>query len=133
MSFSHGVDADFDVATTSIQAYLESIDPTFDRPASEIKALGSSWVQQVVGLRSLKISLKGVFDPTLDTALWTAFDAATATAGVYYPQGNSAGMVKYSGNFRVVTYKPGPAADGKLEASAELVGDGTWQQGTVSA
>lgn len=131
-SFGHGADSDFDFAGSSIKDYIEEWDPAFERDQGTIKAIGSDWDAIVMGHRRLKISLNGAFDPTLDAALYTAYDAATATAFVAYPQGNSSGKVKYSGNCRVVSYKPGPAGGDKVGASAELVSDGTVTRGTVS-
>jgi hypothetical protein len=124
-AFGHGADSDFDFAGSSIKDYIEEWDPAFDRDQATVKAIGADWDAILMGHRRLKMSVKGAFDPTLDLAVWTAWTGASAVAFVAYPQGNTSGKIRYSGNCRVVSYKPGPAGGDKVGASFELVSDGT--------
>jgi len=121
MAFSHGIDADISIGGSTRKAYVEMIDVTFDREIDDIKVLGSSWVQRVVGIRSMRITINGAWDATIDGVLYTAFDSASATAVIVTPQAG----VTYTVSCRVSSYKPGPTGSaGKAAWSAELVSDG---------
>ena len=132
MAFGHGIDADFDFSGSSIKAYIESIDPTFDREIADIRTLGQAWVQRLAGHKVASVSVSGAYDATLDNTVWTAWDGDVAVAWVYYPQGNSSGKVKFSGNCRVTSFKPGAAGADAVRYSFDIVSDGAIARGTVT-
>lgn len=134
MAFGHGLAADFTLATVSIKAYISEIDPSFEREMAEYAHLGDEWKSNMSGLRMGSVSITGDFDPTLDAAVWTAFDGETAVAWEYFPQGDTATKVVYSGNCRISSYKPGPASTSDMvKASFDMVCDGDVTRDTVSA
>jgi len=132
MAFGHGIDADFELAGVSILDYIESIDPTFEREIADLRILGSAWVQRLAGHKMASISVSGDYDPTLDDAVWSAWDGDSAVAWAYYPQGNSSGKVKFSGNCRITSFRPGPAGADAVKYSFDIVSDGSITRGTVS-
>lgn len=129
--FGHGINADFDLAGSSIKAYLEGIDPTFTRELAEIRIIGTAFVQKLAGHYMGSFAIDGDFHPTLDAALWTAFTGAAAVAWAYYPQGNSGGKIKYAGSCWVPQYKPGPAAGEYVKSSFTLECTGEISRTTI--
>jgi len=97
MSFTHGTDAKLYYAMVDFTSYLESIDPTFNRPASEIKALGAGWVQQVQGARAFTLEMAGLFDATIEDTAWDAFNDGAEHYFAYLPQGDGNGVSAYCG------------------------------------
>jgi hypothetical protein len=122
MSFSHGIDADVSIGGSSRKAYVEMIDCTFDRDTADIKALGTDWVQHVQGCRSMRVSLSGPWEATIDGVIFSAFDSDSTTAVIVTPQTGTT----YTFAARVTSYKPGlTGSNDKAGWSAELVSDGT--------
>jgi len=138
MAFSHGIDADFwiDVSGSlaDMTAYLENLSPEFTRELAEIKALGTTYVQRLAGIRMFSMSGDGKFDPTLDAAIYAAWNGDSAVTWQYYPQGKSNGNIYYYGECRVERYSPGPASSGDgVGFSFTLVNDGAVTRTTYTA
>jgi hypothetical protein len=132
MAFSHGSKAVFTLSATDITAYLDNIDANFEREMVEIRTMGTqSWMKRMPGLRLGTVSVSGTFDKALMDVVWAAWNGDVAVAWVYSPQGSTAGLPKFSGNCRVTSFKPGPAAaNDVLKLSFELVNDDTITYGT---
>ena len=125
MAFSHGLGADFYFSGSDISSYLSDLDPSFERELAEIAHLGDSWKTNLAGLRAGSFAVSGDFDPTLDAAVWTAFDAAAATACIYYPTGTGT-TPSYTFSAWVSSFNPGPAGTGDaVKYSFELTISGT--------
>ncbi|MFH1485772.1 MAG: hypothetical protein ABIH46_06855 [Chloroflexota bacterium] len=126
MAHAHGTDAVFSMASTTLTDYLDSIDPTFDRELAEMRHLGASYVTGLAGLRMGSFSISGDFDPTFDSAIYTAWNASTRSTWTYSPQGTQSADVKYTGYCWVRSYKPGPAGSGDVvKASFDLAATST--------
>jgi len=125
MAFGHGLNADFYMSTTAITGYLSELDPGFEREMAEMAHLGESWKSSLPGLRVGSFSASGDYDSALDTIVWTAFDASTHTACIYYPEGTGTG-IEFTFNAFVSSLKPGPASTGDaIKYSFDLVISGT--------
>lgn len=132
MAFKHGTYAEFTLGAVDISDYIEGIDISFDRDTADIRTLGGSWGTSLPGVKSVSGSIDGVFDPTLDAAVFAAWTGDTAVAFVYYPQGNTSGLIKYSGTCRISRYAPGPAGSGDaVKASFDFASEGEVLRATV--
>ena len=120
MAFGHGIASDFTLAASSVKNYIESIDATFEREIADIKALGTVYVQRLAGHKMGSFALSGAYDPTIDAAVFNAWDGDTAVAWTYLP----VSTVTYSGNCRVTNYKITAGADA-VRITFDLVSDGT--------
>jgi len=93
MAFGHGIDADFEIdvssSLTSMEEYLENLSPAFTRELADVKAFGQTYVEKLAGMRMFELSGDGKYDPTLDSAIYTAWNGDDAVSWAYYPQGNS--------------------------------------------
>jgi predicted secreted protein len=120
MAFGHGIGADFTLAGSSVKDYVESIDATFEREIADIKTLGTVYVQRLAGHKMGSFALSGAFDPTVDAAVYNAWNGDTTVAWTFLPQST----VTYSGNCRVTNYTISAGADA-VRISFDLVSDGT--------
>lgn len=104
MSFNHGSVAKIRLNSVDYSAYLNEGSITFDEDTAETSALGTTAKTYVVGLTDGKFSLQGMFDPTVDAALY-GFKGNNAVPFDYRPAGDSTGNVKYTGNCIMTSYE----------------------------
>lgn len=103
---------------------------------SEDTSLGDSAKSHVVTLSSATISLDGHWDAAgdrIDELIAANFAPSdgVSTAWKYYPEGNSATNVVYSGQGFVTSFEVSGGVDGLTEYSCELVVTGAITRGTV--
>jgi hypothetical protein len=84
MAFAHGTSATFSIdvsgSPVDISDYVENINADFTRELADIKTIGKSYVERVAGLRICDLSGQAAFDPTVDAALYGAWNnSATST------------------------------------------------------
>lgn len=107
MAFSHGKNAIFKLhdgssSLVDLSSYLNNIDMAANADTHETTTFGKDDKTYIPGLRDGTFSLAGNFDPTADALLFGA--RGTIRAFEYYPDGDSAGKVKYSGDVIVTEY-----------------------------
>ena len=123
MAFGHGSKAYVKVGATDISQYAESADLGFDVDSDDIKAFSATWVSRVVGIISATLNIACAYDPTLDSAMWTAMTGAADVAWEFGPQG-SAG-VKYTGNMRISSNQIAAPSSGKVTQTITCLPTGT--------
>lgn len=133
MPFAHGSVAEFTIGSvpTDISEYLESLELAFERDAVDVLPLGSDWASSLPGVRRANGTASGYFDPTLDTEVYNAWNGDTDVAFAYYPQGNSVGNPKYSGNVRITSYSISTASGDAGRANFSFASQGTVSRGTA--
>ncbi len=129
MAFTGGTLAVFkvdDVAgtLTDISAYLDTSALNRTAGAYDTSVYGVGSKQYIPGLKDGRIPIGGPWDPTVDGVL--AGILGTPTTGSlgdfeFFPQGNTSGLVKYSGKAILVAYS-GPSApvDGRVGFTGEF-------------
>lgn len=135
MAFKHGKDSVLKVddnggTLRTLTAYIT--DENFDaleRDLHDVTVHGSSGHRWHPGLANGTLTFNGFYDPTAttgpDVVLGGLQSAQSATATIeWFPSGESAGNVKYSGEFWLKTYKPKSVAADMVTFSAEFQLDG---------
>lgn len=125
MAFGHGTNISLTLGGVDITDYISSVSPEFTRAMAEMRHLGATRVERLPGLQDFRCTLEGDFEPTLDTALWSAFNGASEVTLVYGPLGSTAGNPRFSIPVLCTRYSPGPSGNDAVKASAELVGSGS--------
>ena len=115
MPFSHGLNAVFKLhdgtSLRDLSPAGTSCSLDLSKDTVETTAFGSTSKTFIPGLRDATFSLEGSRDATIEGYVWNAYTNAAA-AGLdweYYPEGEGAGKVKYSGKCHL-TSGPGPSA-----------------------
>jgi hypothetical protein len=134
MSFVHGKDSYFAIdnvggSVTDISAYTDSVDGLpGEQEFADVTALGDEGHKNIPGLENASFSISGHWDAAVDAILGPR-RTATATFN-FGPAGNTAGLVKYSGECWITNYTvSSPVAD-KVSWSASVVVDGQVTRGT---
>jgi len=139
MAFSHGKDCDIGFGThavpgtaTDITAYVTSVTMPREIDTAETSCMGDTDKSFLAGLKGANISIEGKFDPTVDAHL----DGIAGDDGIifeYYPQGNSAGKVKYTGSCILTSYEVSESVDDAGSFSAEFQISGAVTRSLVGA
>lgn len=133
MAFSHGKNAVFKLhngtSLIDLSAYLDNIDKSKTADTHESTTFGDSSKEYTPGLKDGTFSLSGKFDPTADACLDLAVGEIRAFE--YYPEGNSSGKVKYTGNAICTDYSGSSPVGDLNSASASLQVTGGITRGTV--
>lgn len=111
MAFSHGSKAKFKMADalavmTDLSPYLRQANLTRTADTAETSALGTTDKTYIPGLKDNRFALQGMFDPTIDNILNSAVGDSTFRAFEFYPQGDTTGQIKYTGQGFIVNYNP---------------------------
>jgi hypothetical protein len=134
MAFSHGKSTHFKIQAsgdanatqTDISGYLKEV--AFPRTAdtAETTVFGASVKSFLLGITDAKVTVQGLFDPTID-ALMSGIFGLGGREWVYGPQGSTAGNVKYSGTVAansplliLTSYQVHGAIGSAVEFSAEF-------------
>jgi len=99
--FQMGSQAVLVVDTTDISDYVESSDISFERATDDINTYGLSWAHRLSGVISAALNAACAYDETLDGVIWDAMISADPVKFEWYPHGNTAGKIKYSGDLFV--------------------------------
>lgn len=134
MAFSHGKNAVFKLhngtSLIDLSAYLDNIDMAKTADTHESTTFGDSSKEYLGGLKDGTFSLSGKFDPAADACLDLGIGEIRAFE--YYPEGNSSGKVKYTGNAIVTEYSGNSPVGDLNTASASLQVTGGITRSTVS-
>jgi hypothetical protein len=111
---------------TDYSAYIDSVEPNFDRESFEFKPIGGNPTKYVIGTARITFDVAGAYDPTMGTVFETYMtDASPTTRSFdYEPQGATAGLPKYTGECFVSNFKVTTGSDGIARWSATLLVDG---------
>jgi predicted secreted protein len=120
-------------ALTDISAYLTSVSgPEFDIGVAETSTLGGHFKTYVLTqVNPGVLSLEGVFEDAIGSALFALGTAGTATGFEFYPQGTASGKTKYSGSAIVTGFAPSADRDDAVLFSASMQLTGTVTVGTA--
>lgn len=124
MAFQHGavdvtVSIDVSGSPVDISGYLESFNADFSRELVDIKVMGDTWVSRLNGIRMCDCSGEAVFDPTIDAALYAAWNGNAAITWSYVID-----TVTYSGECRIPTYSVNASSTDAVRQPFTLVSDG---------
>lgn len=120
MAFNHGIKATLSVAGTALAGTLKSANADFQRDLAELALMGEDSKLRLPGLRDCSFTADGAFDPTIDAALWAAYDGEVAVAVVFSPNGT----VTYTANAFISSYKLAASSTSEATYNVALSGDG---------
>ena len=114
--------------SNDLSTYLKSggLDAPLD--TIDVSTWGSTAKSYITGLEDGSFSLDGVWDATVDGHI--AGLKGSAKAFEYGPAGNTAGMVKYSGNAILTSYNISNGMSNEITFSATLQVTGGVTRGT---
>ena len=111
MAFTHGSKAKFWLGTAATPAtlvdrstYILNIQMPRTTDTAETSTLGNLFKTYVPGLTDGSISLDGRYDPVIDVVLTDLMGTASVDFD-YRPQGNTAGLPKYTGSAVPTNYQ----------------------------
>jgi len=121
--FMHGSTAAFRVGNaaavlTDISEFLTQASHPREGATSTVTTLQRTSQAYIAALVDGTIRIEGVWHPTLDGVLSGIFRLTRAYE--YFPQGNVAGRVRYSGNCIMTSYEIETSVDGAGTFSAEF-------------
>lgn len=136
-TFRHGKSTAFKLdnaagTLTDISTTLTDVGFPQTIETAETTSFGSSAKTYIVGLTDATISLSGNFDATVDAHLAGIAGQAATVSFEYYPEGNTTGYVKYSGEAILTSYEKSGAVGDVVQYSAELQVTGAVTRGTAS-
>jgi hypothetical protein len=110
MAFSAGKNASFQITDSGasnrdISAYVKDVKHNFDVGMADTTTLGASAKTFIPTLKDGKLTLSGLWDPTLDGYLAPLVGFATASTFIFGPAGTTSGYVKYTGSAFVMSYE----------------------------
>ena len=124
MAFSHGISGVFSIDVSSspvdMSDYIENVNLDFTRDIADIKTIGATWVSRLAGIRICDISGQAAFDPTIDAALYAAWNGDTDVTWSLV-----IGGVTYSGECRCPSYSVNVSATDAVRQPFTLVSNGT--------
>lgn len=142
MAQAHGKDSAFlieDAAGTTlrnISPYIKSISFSRSQDANDTTTKGAEGKTYRPGLTDGEIRITGLWDDTAtvgsQTVLATLLDIEITVGFEYGPEGNTTGMVKYSGECVVTQYDEESPVDDLVAFSATIKISGTVTIGTFS-
>lgn len=135
MAFGAGTNADFWLENaggtlTDISAYLDQAGLQRSAESYDVTTFGKSSHVYIGGLKDGTVPLAGPWDPTID-ALLNGVLGLDGNSFEFYPQGNSGGLVKYSGACLVTKYDIDTQVDGEVTFSGEIQLSDTVTRATV--
>jgi len=120
---------------TDLSPYLDNVDFPREVAALETTAFGKTSRNYIVGLINGTISISGKWDggvdPAPDVTLSGVLGQAATLSFEYGPEGSTGGMIKYSGECILTSYRISTPVDGVVSFSADFqitdnVTRGTW-------
>ena len=112
MAASHGSKAVFKIGTnaapqvgTNMSQYGNSVGLTMNREASEVTTFALQSKKYIPGLKDATVPFEGPFDDASDQIMWDLYNNGTIVLFEYFPAGEGAGKVKYSGQLFVTSYE----------------------------
>ena len=129
MAVAHGRKAEFKVDDSGgtlrdWSSYLTDVDFPRERELADASTLGDDDRQHVTGLKGATFSANGQHDATFDGYLHGLYEAGLPTDFEYYPQGNSTGNVKLTGQLIVSNYSTSTGIGGVGSVSVSMTVNG---------
>lgn len=133
-TFTHGKDAVFKVDDSGatlrdISNILSSVTLSREADTAEVSALGNNDKVYIAGLRDATISIEGMADVTTSGYLYGILGVVTDFE--YYPAGEGAGEVKYSGQAILTSFETAAELGGAVSVSGEFQITGGVTRATV--
>ena len=131
MAAVHGKNGYLTINSENLTTFLKSTGLDRTKDAVDVTTFGKTSKDYIPGLKDGTIPLEGVADATVLGHIEAIFDSATAVAFEYGPFGNTAGLVKYSGNC-IMTNQPisqDIGSEVQFSATLQITGDvtkGVW-------
>lgn len=142
MAAAHGKDSYFAVedsaATTlrNITPYVKNVDFNRSNDANDVTTKGAEGYTYRPGLTGGEINLTGLWDDTASTGSYTVLSSLVGietTVGFEWgPEGNTTGMVKYSGECVLSQYDESSPVDDMVAFTATLMISGDVTVGTFA-
>lgn len=134
MAFTHGKDAviQFDNAADSLTdftQYVTEVGITMNGEAIDVTTLGDTWRDFIGGIKGATITMNGIYDPTVDAALFAAVN--TAKSIQWDPQGSGSGLPRFTGEMIITSYNPTSPIGGASTWTASGTVDGTLTRATI--
>jgi hypothetical protein len=108
---------------------LNSVSLSREADTAEVSALGTDDKAYIAGLRDATISIEGMADVT--TSGYLDGVLGTVTTFEFYPAGEGAGQVKYSGSCILTSLETGAELGGAVSVSGEFQVTGGVTRATV--
>jgi hypothetical protein len=133
-TFTHGKDAVFKVDDSGgtlrdISNVLNSVSLSREADTAEVSALGTDDKAYIAGLRDATISIEGMSDVTTEGYLTGILGVVTDFE--FYPAGEGAGEIKYSGTAILTSFESSAELGGAVTVSGEFQVTGGVTRATV--
>ena len=134
-TFKHGKNAQFVLDTTNISNTLNEISMPREIETAETTAFGTQDKTYIVGLSDATLSISGMFDATVDTAINTTISnlksgSIASASFTYGPTGSAASSIKFTGQCLVTSYELSSPVGDIVSYSLEAQVTGSITQGT---
>jgi hypothetical protein len=123
--------ADSGDVSRDLSGYLPKAAMSNSADTSDVSCFGATRKSYVAGLIDGKISLEGIWDPTVDGYLWGILGVEDQ-AFIYGPEGNTAADVKYSGVGCLTKYDIDDSLNAAIKFSGEFQIDGAVTRGVFT-
>ena len=128
MTFVHGKDSYFKVASTDLSGDINSVSISRTADTAETSALGSSTKSFVAGLRDATITVSGMFDASVYATI--AGWLGTSQTWEYGPAGSAAGRVRVSGSGIITSVELSSSVGEVVAANISIQVSGAVTDGT---
>lgn len=124
-TFVHGKNAQFELGATNLSNTLNEISLPREIETAETTTFGTQDKTYIVGLSDATVSLSGMFDATVDSAINTVISnlksgSIASASFVYGPSGSAAGKPKFTGEALVTSYEVSSPVGDVVTYSLEL-------------
>lgn len=124
-TFVHGKNAQFELQGTNLSNTLNEISMPREIETAETTAFGNTDKTYITGLADATVSLSGMFDATVNSAINTVItnlkSGSIASASFAYgPSGSAGGAPKFTGNALVTSYEISSPVGDVVTYSLEL-------------
>ena len=125
MAFVHGKDSVFKLdnsggSLTDISTYVNSVDFPETADVAETTTLGDGSKSYIVGLKDATLSIRGLWDSTLDGILGAVVGQSATLSFEYSPEGTTGGNVKYTGECILTSYSQSSPVGDVVGFSADM-------------
>jgi len=124
-TFKHGKNAQFELEGTNLSNTLNEISMPREIETAETTAFGTQDKTYIVGLSDATVSLSGMFDATVDSAISTIINnlksgSIASASFAYGPAGSVASSPKFTGEALVTSYEISSPVGDVITYSLEL-------------
>jgi hypothetical protein len=137
MAFASGKAGKFQLDNSAgtlvdLSSYIDDVSMPTPVDQLETTTLGANSKTRIVGLKDATISIKGPWDPTIETHMSGILGAAASKSFEYGPAGGASGQAKRTGECVLVSFQVQTPVAGRIEWSAELAVTGDVTFGTYA-